>query len=122
MPEVLVIEALGNGRAQELQEMDFDPIPQKGDLLTISLGSVLAKFEVEAIIHQVKLGKKNKIVMRVRNVEGPTAGGGQPPQRQLPPQAQTQRQRPMLPAGPPGPLETPEDLTFDLDPNDYYNH
>jgi hypothetical protein len=120
----MVIEALGNGRAQELQEMDFDPIPQKGDLLTIALGSVTAKFEVEAIIHKVKLGKKNQIVLRVRNVGGPTTGGqqqpsGMPPQRQLP--AQQQTQRPMLPAGPPGPLETPQDLKFDLDPDDYYN-
>ena len=125
MPEVLVIEALGNGQAQELQEMDFDPIPVKGDYLTIALGSVVAKFEVEAIIHKVQLGKKNKIIVRVRNVGGgASTGGGQqpsgvPPQRQLP---QQQPPRPMLPPGPPGPLETPQDLQFDLDPDDYYNH
>lgn len=127
MPEVMVIEALGNGQAQELQEMDFDPIPRQGDFLTIALGSVTAKFEVEAVIHKVQLGKKNKVLVRVRNVgDGASTGArrqgsGVPPQRRLPAQQQT-RAAPMLPAGPPGPLETPQDLKFDLDPDDYYNH
>lgn len=80
MAEALLIEALPNGGTKEIQEMDFDEVPRHGDVIQISLGSVTARFLVEVVIHKVALGRKNKIVIRVRSIGGQEA---QPQRPQL---------------------------------------
>ena len=95
MTEVLLIESVGGGQTKELQEMEFDPLPGKGDFITISMGSMTAKFEVEAIIHKVALGRKNKVIIRVRNVEGQPQ---QQQQRYLPRQQPQNQPRALPPA------------------------
>jgi hypothetical protein len=92
MPTVLVRESLGGGRAKDLQDMDFDEVPRQGDLLKISIGSVAAKFVVKAIMHDIALGRKNKIVVIVQSLGGGGAGaapGAVPQHAQLEGAAQT---------------------------------
>ena len=108
MPEVIIIESVGNGRTKEIQEMDFEILPGQGEFLTLSMGSATAVFVIEAVIHKVALGRKNRIVLRVRNVGGEHSTS-QPPPR---PQLQHQQQPRALP---PGPIEASPDMIFDPD-------